>query len=92
MFESVEALAAEYADLEERLADPSVHADQATARRLGRRYSELRPVVATYREQAADPSISVGWDLELEPTVVAPAYDGLLDFSYATPLVDQADG
>ena len=59
MFESVEALAAEYADLEERLADPSVHADQATARRLGRRYSELRPVVATYREWAA-----AGDDLE----------------------------
>jgi peptide chain release factor 1 len=59
VFESVEALAAEYADLEKRLADPSVHADQATARRLGRRYSELRPVVATYREWAA-----AGDDLE----------------------------
>ena len=53
---------------------------------------ESDPYLQAYREQAADPSISVGWDLELEPTVVAPAYDGLLDFSYATPLVDQADG
>jgi peptide chain release factor 1 len=40
----------EYVELEERLADPSVHADQATARKLGRRYSELTPVVRTIRE------------------------------------------
>jgi len=39
-----------------------------------------------YREQAADPDISVGWDLRLEPLVTAPAYDGLLDLSYAVPL------
>ncbi len=41
-----------------------------------------------YREQAADPAISVGWDLQLESTVVAPAYDGLLDLSYAVPIDD----
>lgn len=42
--------------------------------------------LAAYREQAADPTISVGWDLQLESSVVAPAYDGLLDLSYAVPL------
>ena len=46
MNEGVEALVDEYADLERRLADPSVHADQAEARRLGRRYAELAPIVA----------------------------------------------
>ncbi|GAB3198322.1 DUF881 domain-containing protein [Nocardioides hungaricus] len=40
----------------------------------------------TYRAQAADPEISVGWDLELEDSVTAPAYDGLLDLNFATPL------
>ena len=50
MFESCADLEAEYADLEAQLADPSVHADQALARRLGKRYAELRSVVATYRE------------------------------------------
>ena len=40
----------------------------------------------TYRAQAADPAISVGWDLRLEDSVTAPAYDGLLDLSYAEPL------
>ena len=39
-----------------------------------------------YREQAADPTISVGWDLQLEDSITAPAYDGLLDLNYAKPL------
>jgi peptide chain release factor 1 len=42
---SLDSLAAEYADLERSLADPAVHADQAAARRLGRRYAELTPIV-----------------------------------------------
>ena len=43
----------EYAELEDQLADPSVHADQARARELGRRYAELGPLVAAVREQEA---------------------------------------
>jgi peptide chain release factor 1 len=46
----LEGLLAEYADLEQRLADPEVHADQANARKLGRRYAELAPVVRVARE------------------------------------------
>ncbi len=34
-----------------------------------------------YREQADDPTIAVGWDLDIEDEVTAPAYDGLLDLS-----------
>ena len=34
----------EYAELEKRLADPAIHADQATARRVGRRFAELAPL------------------------------------------------
>ncbi|GAA3199846.1 MULTISPECIES: peptide chain release factor 1 [Streptomyces] len=49
MFEAVEELVAEHADLEKKLADPSVHADQANARKLNKRYAELTPIVATYR-------------------------------------------
>lgn len=52
MFEQCVELEAECADLERQLADPSVHADQALARRLGRRYAELRPIVGAYREWA----------------------------------------
>ncbi|WP_255694460.1 peptide chain release factor 1 [Actinomycetospora soli] len=47
---SVRALVEEHAGLEARLADPDVHADQALARRLGRRYAELAPIVATAGE------------------------------------------
>lgn len=50
MFESCVVLLDEYADVEGELADPAVHGDQSAARRLGRRYAELGPVVAAYRE------------------------------------------
>ena len=50
MFESCADLVAEVEQLEQQLADASVHADPARARRLGKRYAELRPVVAAYRE------------------------------------------
>jgi peptide chain release factor 1 len=46
-------LLAEHADLESRLADPAVHADQAVARELGRRYAEVGPVVAASNERDA---------------------------------------
>ena len=39
MFDSLADVVAEHRELERRLADPSVHADQPTARRLGRRYA-----------------------------------------------------
>jgi len=39
-----------------------------------------------YREQAAQPDIAVGWELEVEDSITAPAYDGLLDLNYAEPL------
>ena len=50
MFESCVDLVNEYTDVEQQLANPDVHGDQAAARQLGRRYAELRPVVAAYRE------------------------------------------
>jgi peptide chain release factor 1 len=49
VFEQVDVLVAEYADLERQLADPGVHADAGRARTLGRRYAELGPIVSTYQ-------------------------------------------
>ncbi|WP_131768437.1 peptide chain release factor 1 [Candidatus Protofrankia californiensis] len=46
----LDALLTEHAELESRLADPSVHADPTLARSLGRRYAELTPAVETARE------------------------------------------
>ena len=50
MFDRLEELAREYAALERDLADSAVHADPERARRLGRRYGELGPIVHAYRE------------------------------------------
>ncbi|HUC60306.1 MAG TPA: peptide chain release factor 1 [Streptosporangiaceae bacterium] len=50
MLERLADLASEHAQLERDLADPAVHADQDKARALGKRYSELTPIVATYTE------------------------------------------
>ena len=47
---SLQALLDEHAELEDQLADPSVHADQSRARKLGRRYAELSPVVKAIGE------------------------------------------
>ena len=44
------------------------------------------PYLQVYREQADDPDISVGWELDLEDDLTAPAYDGLLGLSFARPL------
>jgi peptide chain release factor 1 len=50
VFDSCVVLLDEYADVERELADPAVPGDQSAARRLGRRYAELGPVVAASRE------------------------------------------
>ncbi len=50
MLERLADLVTEHAQLERDLSDPAVHADQDRARSLGRRYSELTPIVAAYTE------------------------------------------
>jgi peptide chain release factor 1 len=59
MFEAVSQLAAEHAELEVRLADPSVHSDQYLARKLGQRYAELSAVMRAHAEW-----VQLGEDLE----------------------------
>ena len=50
MFESAAPLRAEFQELETALADPAVHADLARARKVGRRYAELTPIVKALDE------------------------------------------
>ncbi|MET0767946.1 MAG: peptide chain release factor 1 [Aeromicrobium sp.] len=50
MFEAVETLVSEHAELEQRMADPAVHSDQGLAKKLGQRYAELSAIVKTYRD------------------------------------------
>jgi peptide chain release factor 1 len=47
---AVDAVLAEHADLERQLSDPALHGDAANARRVGRRFAQLAPIVSTYRK------------------------------------------
>jgi peptide chain release factor 1 len=55
-FASAHEMVREYQELEQLMADPSIHEDQGKARQLGRRYAQLGPVVAGFNEwkSAAD--------------------------------------
>jgi peptide chain release factor 1 len=48
--QAIDALLAEHADLERRLADPELHSNPAAARKAGRRFAQLAPIVAAYRK------------------------------------------
>ncbi len=50
MFEAVEGLVTEHAELEQRLAEPSTHADQQLAKKLNQRYAEVSAIIRTWRE------------------------------------------
>jgi peptide chain release factor 1 len=58
--ESLDDLLREHAELEQELADPAIHADAGRARKLGRRYAELAPIVELARQIEA-----AGSDLEV---------------------------
>jgi len=50
MFEAVEGLAREHADLEQQLAAPETHADQRLAKQLNQRYAELSAILRAWQE------------------------------------------
>ncbi len=69
MLDAAAALVVEHAELEDQLADPGVHADPGLARRLGRRYAELTPVVAAYAAwQAAAADVETATELAADDT------------------------
>src|SRR5439155_11284719 len=74
---SLSGLLDEYAELEKQLADPAVHADQARARKLGRRYAELTPVVRAINElDSARGDLMAAKELAAEdPAFAAEAQD-----------------
>jgi len=80
--DAVDAVVSEHADLERQLSDPELHGDAVNARRVGKRFARLAPIVATYRnleaargdleaarELAADDSSFVAEVTELEARV-----------------------
>ena len=44
----VDDILAEYQGLEAQLADPELHNDQKAARRVGKRFQELQPIIQTH--------------------------------------------
>ncbi|GAA4956369.1 peptide chain release factor 1 [Actinoplanes utahensis] len=57
----------EYADLEKRMEDPSIHADQALVRRIGRRFAELAPLNTAHQElEAARADLAAARELAAE--------------------------
>ncbi len=50
MFEAVEGLVTERQELEQQLADPATHSDQALAKRLNQRYAEVSSIVRAWEE------------------------------------------
>ncbi|WP_062201248.1 peptide chain release factor 1 [Demequina salsinemoris] len=72
-FAAVQPLLDEYTDIENQLADPSVHADAGRARTLGRRFAELGRVVAAHRIwKAATDDLEAAQEMaELDPELAA---------------------
>ena len=63
----VDALLAEHADLERQLSDPALHADAGAARRVGRRFAQLSPIVSTHRKlEAARGDLEAAQELATE--------------------------
>jgi len=50
---AIDDVIAEHAGLEQQLADPALHDDPANARRVGKRFAELAPVMATHAKLVA---------------------------------------
>ncbi len=53
MFESVDALAAEYTELQEKLGDPAVHADAGLSKKLNRRFAQLSKIMTAHERLTA---------------------------------------
>ncbi|HEX4688082.1 MAG TPA: peptide chain release factor 1 [Nocardioides sp.] len=72
MFEAVEGLLAEHADLESRLALPETHADARTAKTLNQRYAELSAIITTWRDwRRAGDDVAAAQELAAEDPAFA---------------------
>ncbi len=79
MFDAVEGMLEEHADLESRLADPATHADARLAKRLNQRYAALSRVVSTWREwRAAGDDLGAARQLAEEDEAFAAEVDALV--------------
>ena len=82
-FASAHEMVREYVELEAKMADPSIHEDQANARKLGRRYAQLGPVVAGFKawKSAEDDLLAAAELADVDPDFAAeiPALEAARD-------------
>jgi len=75
---AIDGLLAEHADLERQLADPKLHADAGAARKVGRRFAQISPIVATYRKlEAARGDLEAARELGADDESFAAEVPGL---------------
>jgi peptide chain release factor 1 len=80
MFEAVEGLLGEHAELERRLALPETHADARTAKRLNQRYAELTAIISTWREwQQTAEDLAAARELAAEDQGFAAEVDAIAE-------------
>ena len=83
MFEGVEGLLAEHAELEGRLGAPETHADARLAKRLNQRYAELSSIIGTWREwQQYGADLEAARELVAEDPSFADEVDALADAAF----------
>jgi peptide chain release factor 1 len=86
MFEAVESLLGEHAELEARLALPETHADARTAKVLNQRYAELTAILTTWREWQ-----QTGGDLEAARELASEDAGGAAFADEIEALTDQRE-
>src|SRR6478736_3492400 len=80
MFEGVEGLLGEHAELERRLALPETHADARTAKTLNQRYAELTAIITTWREwQATADDLAAARELAAEDDGFASEVEAIVE-------------
>jgi peptide chain release factor 1 len=78
MFEVVEGLLSEHAELETRLALPETHADARLAKTLNQRYAELTAIITTWREwQGTADDLAAARELAAEDPAFATEADSI---------------
>ncbi len=76
--EPAQAILAEYAELERRLAEPEIHSDQTLVRTLNKRYAALAPTVAAHHAlSTARDDLAAARELAVEDAGFAAEVPGL---------------
>ena len=75
---AIDALLVEQAELERQLADPDLHANAANARKVGRRFAQVAPIVSVYRKlESARGDLDTAREFAFEDESIAAEVPGL---------------